>query len=233
MKEQKSWAWERLESIPSTNEYIKTKRLDGKNLIVTAQSQTQGRGTKGRSFDSSKGGVYLSRLEFFDDFLSRDGFLIMVRAAVSVCNVISEFGLTPIIKWPNDIHVNGKKICGILIENTFSGDKIRNSIVGIGLNVNNVLPDSLTDIAITMQFALGKELDVDKVTERLVLELSKPHTIEKYQSYLGYMGREAQLLIGDELVPATLLSVDERGGLWVCIGKEERRLTAAEVQIKL
>ena len=221
------------EEIGSTNDYAKGLRALGEDLIVTATRQTGGRGTKGRSFSSDEGGVYLSELRFYENFLAKDAFKIMARAAVAVCETLKAYGLQPVIKWVNDIYVNDKKICGILIENVFSGARVASSVVGIGLNVHNALPEELVGIATTMQAEKGKVFSVDEVRKRLLAELEKPREMEEYLAYIGYMGREATLIIGDERVPATLLFVDNEGGLHVRIGKEEKRFAAAEVSLKL
>ncbi len=221
------------DSLPSTQEYAKAKRQEGKDLVVTANRQTGGKGTKGRSFSSSEGGVYLSKLSFYQNFPSKNAFEIMVGAAVAVCETLRFYGVNGVIKWPNDIFVNDKKIAGILIENVFSGNLISSSIVGIGLNVNNALPLELAEIATTMAATTGKTFPVDEVRARLIAELEKPHCMETYLSYLGYMGQQAIVISGDERIPVTLLSVDEEGGLWVKINEETRRFTAAEISIKL
>ncbi len=221
------------EELPSTNDYAKDRRAEGQDLIVTAKKQTGGRGTKGRSFSSDEGGVYLTKLTFYEDFPARDAFKIMANAAVSVCETLSFFGIESVIKWVNDIYVNDKKICGILIENVFSSNQIRSSVVGIGLNVCNALPEELSKIATTMYQQMGKIFTIEEVTERLIAELSKERTMEEYLSRIGYMGRKATLLFGDERVPATLLSVDKEGGLWVDVHGEKRRLTAAEVSVRV
>ena len=219
--------------IDSTNNYIKTMRSLGKDVIVTAEMQTGGRGTKGRSFLSRKGGVYLSSLSHFQDFPTEKAFKIMIRAAVAVCKVLEKYDLQPVIKWPNDIHVNGKKICGILIENTFSAKYITSSIVGIGLNVNNVLSAELVEIATTMQAETGGLFDVEEVTQVLINELQKERSIDEYRGYVGYMGKEAVILLGAESKKAVLRSVDEDGSLWVELDGKLQKLTAAEVSLRL
>ena len=224
---------EHFEELASTQEYVKSKWSEGQNLIVTADRQTSGRGTKGRSFSSNEGGVYVSKLTFYDNFPTKDAFKIMAGSAVAVCETLRAYGIQACIKWPNDIFVNNRKISGMLIENVFSGRYITSSAVGIGINVYNELPEELAEIATTMRLETGKVFSVDEVRRRLIEELSKPADMQKYQRYLGYMGEEVTLILGDERVPATLLSVDEEGGLWVKIGQETRRLTAAEVSIRL
>lgn len=224
---------QRFESIASTNDYAKSKRDEGQNLLVIAASQTGGRGTKGRSFSSTKGGLYLSKLSFYENFPAKDAFKIMQTAAAAVCETLASFGLSPKIKWANDVFVNGKKICGILIENTFSGANIASSVVGIGLNVYNELPEELKNIATTMQKETGKTFPIEEVEKRLVAFLADENTYKKYDGYLGWLGETVEMLSGEERLFAKLLSVDETGGLWVETDGEKRRFTSAEISLKI
>lgn len=219
--------------IASTNEYIKTCRLEKKNLLVTAEEQTGGKGTKGRSFSSQIGGVYLSMLTFYQDFPATRAFEIMKSAAAAVCETLVFFGLTPKIKWPNDVFVNGKKICGILIENSLSGKNVGSSIVGVGLNVHNVLPKQLQTIATTMQQESGKQFTVEEVRETLIHFLLSDRIGERYEQYLGWLGEKAELTVGGEQFSVTLQSVDDEGGLWVEMQGQHRRFAAAEVSIRV
>lgn len=220
-----------LEETESTNEYAKDRRAFGENVIVVAKRQTGGRGTKGRSFSSLDGGVYLSMLTFYSDFSAANAFQIMQGAAAAVCETLSAFGLKPKIKWANDVYVGGKKICGILIENALRGQKIASSVVGIGLNVYNDLPKELASIATSIFKETGKKMDVETVLETLVRFLQTKNIHKKYGEYLGWLGEEVELVIGEKRVNATLLSVDETGGLWVKIGGETKRFVTAEVSL--
>ncbi len=221
----------RFSEIASTNEYAKGQRSFQKDLIVLADRQFGGKGTKGRSFSSEKGGVYLSKLSF-PKLPAEQAFEIMAGAATAVCKTLTAYGLKPCIKWPNDIHVGGKKICGILIENTLSGKDVFASVVGIGLNVCNTLPSELSDIATVMSAELIEVPSVDEVANRLIDELCQPVCMDEYLSFLGYMGREAELILGDERIPATLLSVDSEGKLHVRTADGERAFAAAEVSVR-
>lgn len=225
--------WVKLQEVDSTNNYAKQRRGEGQSFIVTAQRQTGGRGTKGRSFSSNEGGVYLSTLRFYQDFSAKDAFKIMSGAAVAVCETLRFYGLSPMIKWSNDVLVGGKKICGILIENTLSGDKISSSVVGIGLNVNNILPEELLEIATSLALETGKNFSVEEVTERLIQELEKERTIEEYRSYLGFMGEKATLILGDKCISSTLVCVDDRGNLVVEIEGKTQVFSSAEVSLRL
>jgi biotin-(acetyl-CoA carboxylase) ligase len=84
-----------------------------------------------------------------------------------------------------------------------------------------------------MYLACGKTFSVEEVTEKLIEELLKPRSIEDYRAYLGFIGQSVGLILGDERVPATLLSVDNEGRLVVDINGEERVFSSAEVSIWL
>jgi BirA family biotin operon repressor/biotin-[acetyl-CoA-carboxylase] ligase len=182
---------------------------------------------------SEKGGVYLSKLTFFDNYLAKDAFLIMAGAAVAVCKTLAFFNLRAQIKWANDIFVNGKKICGILIENTFSGKNVASSVVGIGLNVCNRLPKELSLIATSMHAESSKVCSVEEVEERLLANLTETGIENKYETYLGFMGEEVTLILGEERILATLLFVDERGNLVARTAEGEKRFSSAEVSLRI
>ena len=234
MNEQTTWKIEYFTEIDSTNEYAKTKRAARQNRIAVAESQSGGKGTKGRSFSSGRGGVYLSMLTFYREFPAKNAFQIMASTAVAVAKTLEAFGLKPVIKWANDIFVDGKKICGILIENTFSGAYVDNAVIGVGLNVSNELPAELNDIAITMEQALKKRVDVNTVRDTLIAELKKTNGMDEYINRIGYMGKKATLICNDKTQVVTLRSVDSEGGLNVVTSQGETlRFVAGEISLKL
>ena len=222
-----------LEEIGSTNDYAKELRYAGEDLVITAGKQTSGRGTKGRSFLSEEGGVYLTLLRFYEDFPAKDAFKIMSGVAVAVCETLCFYGLSPVIKWPNDVYVGGKKICGILIENALSGNKISSSVVGVGLNVSNPLAEELADIATSISQEGEKTPTVDEVTEKLIEELCKERTIVEYRAYLGFVGEQVTLILENARVTAKLLSVDNEGRLLAEIDGEKRVFSSAEVSVRI
>ncbi len=225
------WIW--LEEVPSTNDYAKGLLAEKEDTVVCAKRQSGGRGTKGRSFSSNEGGVYLSVLRFYRGFPAKDAFQIMASAAVAVCETLRFYGLSPKIKWANDVLVGGKKICGILIENTLSEGCIASSVVGIGLNVNNLLEEELFELATTMARVSGRRYRVEEVIERLVDNLYAAWTMDDYRAYLGYIGERVTLLIGDERIPATLLSVTDGGSLAVDVDGRQRKISAGEVSLRI
>lgn len=129
-----------LNVVDSTNNYtanlVKGGEIDS-GTVILADNQTDGRGQRHAKW-SVKPGENLTFSLYLDNVnLSVDRQFVMTQF-VSLCLVelLTRFGLEPIIKWPNDIYCSGKKISGVLIENQLMGKFIKSSIVGIGVNLN-------------------------------------------------------------------------------------------------
>ena len=127
-----------LESVDSTNEEAKRHISDIDNLaVLSALEQTAGRGQRGNTWTSTPGENLMFSIVLKDPKISaRDQFVLNEIASLAVVDFLSMHGITARIKWPNDIYVGSKKICGILIENSLQGSAISSSIIGIGLNIN-------------------------------------------------------------------------------------------------
>ncbi|MBQ8374668.1 MAG: biotin--[Clostridia bacterium] len=203
----------RFDELPSTQDYARALREKNENAVVIAKSQSGGKGTKGRSFSSAEGGLYLSLLLCNRKIPARQAFFEVARAAVAVCKTLEKLGLSPVVKWPNDILIGGKKICGILIENTLCGGEISCSVVGIGLNVNNRLEEELSEIAATVYGLTGKKHGLSAVEKELLENYFSPFSYEDYTARLGYIGKRVKLSVGEKTQEVRLLGVSERGEL--------------------
>lgn len=143
------------EELDSTNDEARRRISDLDNLsVLSALSQTAGRGQRGNSWSSEVGQnltfsiviKFMSGTDtLYDDrsvhetlppLKASDQFVISEIAALSVVELLKTLGVKSEIKWPNDIYVGSKKICGMLIENSLRGNHVNSSIIGIGLNVN-------------------------------------------------------------------------------------------------
>lgn len=130
------------EEIESTNMWMKQNIDRLKPLsIVTADFQTAGRGQRGNTWESERGKNLLMSLLIAPKYLpAREQFIISKMVSVALCRVLQAImpdGLNIEIKWPNDIYISRKKVCGMLIENALGQNgMIQHSVVGIGLNVN-------------------------------------------------------------------------------------------------
>ena len=139
--------------------------------VIVAKEQTGGYGRKGNFWYSPKGGLYFSVI--LPKTKIEDLQILTILAAFSVAKILKEdFKFEPFIKLPNDVYVNGKKICGILTENVIFGKEIKNSIVGIGLNTNiEKFPKDLENIATSVKIELKKEVDNKELLKKILEEI--------------------------------------------------------------
>jgi BirA family biotin operon repressor/biotin-[acetyl-CoA-carboxylase] ligase len=147
--------------------------------VIVAKEQTGGYGRKGNFWYSPKGGLYFSVI--LPKTKIEDLQILTILAAFCVARILKEnFNFEPFIKLPNDVYVNGKKICGILTENIIFGKEVRNSIIGIGLNTNiEKFPKDLENIATSIKIELGKEVDNRELLEKILEELKEKLEIIK------------------------------------------------------
>ncbi|MDE6667040.1 MAG: biotin--[acetyl-CoA-carboxylase] ligase [Clostridia bacterium] len=221
-----------LDEIGSTNEYCKAND-NGEDLCVFAKRQTMGKGTKGRSFISFDGGLYVSVMKHYENFSAENAFRIMVNACVAVCKTLEHFGISPIIRWANDVLVDGKKICGTLIENTFSNGKIVRSIVGIGINVNNRISSEIKQIATSMKEVLDKNLNLQDVKKEFLEKINRTFSIEDYKRYVNWFGQLVTIKTEEEERVVKAVDIAENGRLLVDLGGNMLEISAAEVSLRL
>lgn len=224
----------KLKKTRSTQDYIKKlvkkQRNTREDLFVVSAQQTGGKGTKGRSFSSNKGGVYLSYLHFHTGKKASCAFEINKTTSLAVIKTLLAFGVKAGIKWPNDIYVNGKKICGMLIENTLVDKYLDYSIIGIGLNVNNSLEEELAPIATTIKKVTGKEANLESVLFTLIYNLQNPEKVSLYDDYLLFLGQRISVISRDGTTFTDIIDgVLEDGRLLLKSGKI---LTAEEISIR-
>src|SRR3989338_9449430 len=148
-------------SLTSTQD--KAKELSKKglsNIVIVADVQTKGRGRFKRKWYSNKGGLWMSILLKPQktqnlQYLTFAATISVVQAIKKICNLNTK------IKWPNDIHYKGKKLCGILTEGIFPANYV---VVGIGLNVNqNKFPDEIKSTAISLRMVKHRFFNVKKI----------------------------------------------------------------------
>jgi len=165
---------ESFEKLPSTQ--AKAKELAGKGAVpwtvILAEEQTIGYGRKGNFWHSPKGGLYFSVILPKSQLVDLQTLTIL--AAFIVAKIIKEnFGLEPFIKLPNDVLLGNKKIAGILTENIV-GQKIKCSIMGIGLNTNiDKFPQDLENTATSLKLRLGREVDNKKFLVQIIRGLKE------------------------------------------------------------
>lgn len=219
----------RFDVLPSTQDFLREKRGEGQDMLAVAVKQSGGKGTNDRSYECAKGGLWLSYLHFHQDTPARDAFLMMARAAVAVCKTLEEYGLTPQIKWANDVLVGGKKVCGVLTENVLSGDKITSTLWGIGINANNPLSASISGFATTLSACLKGYVAVAPLERRLLFHLMNEFTFEEYKNRLAFLGEEVAFVQGEKRFAATFLGVTDCGEVLLEIDGQQRRFAYGEI----
>ena len=214
------------DTLPSTNDYCETHEF-GEDTAIIAREQTGGKGTKGRSFSSPRGGVYLSLVRYYP-CKAENSFSLMIASCMAVVKTLELYGVSAGVKWPNDVFLNGKKICGILIKNSFEGENVKKSITGIGVNVNNDIPKDLADIAINLKSIVG-EVDIDEFYKRLIENLYADYSVDEYRSRNIVLGKEITVIKNGESRKAVAEDVAANGSL---VLKGGERLFYGEVTIR-
>ena len=213
------------------------KRERPKGTAVIAGRQEAGRGRLGRSWLSPQGGLATS-------IILRPAFkdirLLPAIASVAVFRSIARLGIKAGIKWPNDVLISGKKVCGILIENMFDAGNLEYSVIGIGINVNfdtSQFPE-IAGIATSLSVELGREVPVAEVALNLYTELedlysrvAQPDTIlAEWVDHMETIGRRVTANVGGCAVEGTAEAITAEGNLILRLGDgSEREIVAGEV----
>lgn len=167
----------KLSATHSTNSFLKELAQNNtlKNFTtVTTDNQQKGRGQQENKWLSEPHkNLTFSAFVFFSDLKITHQKYLNFAVSLSIYDFLKKKKLSNIsIKWPNDIMSFNKKICGILIENTFIGDRIKNSVIGIGLNINQeVFPDVLKKKATSLKIETKINYNLDILLEEFLEEL--------------------------------------------------------------
>lgn len=199
--------------------------------LVIAESQTGGRGRLGRKWISPEGGIWFSVIlkpKMQPQYASRITFL----AGVCVARAMRNYGLAAKIKWPNDILINGKKVCGILTEIGAEMDSINYLIVGIGIDANvdiSYFPDEIRDTSTSLKYELGREIDRIEFVQKLLLELETtylkfqkdgfPPILEEWRNMSATIGEWVKITTGTRTIYGEAIGVDTQGALIIETGE--------------
>jgi biotin--[acetyl-coA-carboxylase] ligase len=165
----------KLNATNSTNTYLKNllKEKQVKDLsCIWALSQTQGRGQQGAKWISEPGkNLTFSILKKFENLSSEYHFLLNMEVSLAIFRALKKLYIPDLaVKWANDILSSKKKICGILIENTLHKEQISASIIGIGVNVNQIFFNDLPNVS-SLQKIMGHPFDLEEVLLLICQEL--------------------------------------------------------------
>ncbi len=233
-------------SLGSTNdEALNWASQDAEDFsIIVASEQTSGRGRFGRKWLTP-----LHTALAFSLILRPTADEIKYPArvtglgAIAMVDVLSKFGLSSRIKWPNDVLINGKKVAGILVETVWSGEALDAFVFGMGVNVSasSVPPaDQLSFPATSIENELGKVIEPTKLLHDLLSSLlawrSKLGTddfIKKWEASLAFLGEQIQL-IGENETPigGELLGLEPDGSLRLKVNNKFLTVRIGEIHLR-
>ncbi|RLI76895.1 biotin--[acetyl-CoA-carboxylase] ligase [Archaeoglobales archaeon] len=203
--------------IDSTNEVA--KRKGASNILVFAERQSAGKGRLGRRWFSDYGGLYFS-IALKPGLSIDDVPKITLTTGLAVCDALNELGLKARIKWPNDVLIGKKKVCGILCEIVGEVESPL-VIVGIGVNVKNEIPDELKDKAISIKEF--KDVSLLDVFCNIIKNFSSNYKMliggewkvirKKWIEKSDTIGKEVVVSVGGKKYSGKATGIDEDGGL--------------------
>lgn len=228
------------ESISSTNDYAKEiapSAADG--TAIVAEEQTSGRGRMGRHWVSNKGqGIWLSII-LKPNLSPNEAVKLTQVAAVSVIETIKEIAdIRSGIKWPNDIVINSKKVCGILTEMNGEIDRVNFIVIGIGVNVNvQNFPEDLCGKATSLSIETGKILDRKPLTASILNNFEKYYRIflingfssirNLCKEYSLTLNKDVKVIINNNECIGRAVDIDDDGNLIVVFKNGEKKTIAS------
>lgn len=221
----------------STNDIAKKIALEGmdEGTVVLADEQENGRGRLKRSWLSPRGCIALSVV--LKPELAQLPYIVMVSSLAVIRAIKTVTDLDAVIKWPNDVLINNKKVCGILIENKFHSKKLHSTVVGIGINVNVEISklDDIQTIATSLDLEAHTEISRLQLLKSLLenleyyyLRLTNPKLVFKeWRSNLVTLGKQVQTSYGNIIETGLAESVKQDGTLVI------RRIDGSTVDVNV
>jgi len=217
------------EELESTNTEALRLALENapEGTVVIADAQSEGRGRLDRIWESPPSlNLYLS-VVLRPDIPAAASSLVPLMIGVAVADIISKYGPGQVrLKWPNDVLIDGKKICGILTEMRTKTDRVHFIIVGIGVNINMRkldFPRGIRETATSLRILTECELDRIDVAIRLFESLERWYRIflsggeaairEKWLQYADIIGKRIEVVFKSETQRGTVVGLDEHGAL--------------------
>lgn len=234
---------ELLETVDSTNLYLKRKDNTYKNTLVVAKNQTAGKGRHGKNFYSDENGIYMSFL-LNKSITASKVYLLTTTAAVAVTETLNElYDINAKIKWVNDIYCSSKKLCGILCEGVLNNQGFyEKSIIGIGINIfKSLFPDDISNIAISLEEVVEKKkidrnLIISSVINKfyyLINNYNELTLVERYKSLSLMLNKNITVVSVEGNYTAKVIDIDSTAQLVIQKQNGEiLSLNSGEISIK-
>lgn len=232
--------------LPSTNTKAKILAQDGypEGTLVVTEYQTQGRGRLGRGWFAKKGESLTFSLLLRPPIEPEMCPSLGLLAALLVAFTLEEFGFSPILKWPNDLYLQGKKVAGVLLESSMELDRIEWVVVGIGLNVNvSGFPEELQNRATSLFLETRKLIKrwqllrlflsfLGREYPRFLTEKSFAPWIEAFSLRFPLLGKDVEIILGQKKLVGKARRIDEQGALVIESEGREKLVRWGEVSLR-
>lgn len=228
------------QEVKSTNEMAKEiASTCGNGTIVLAEVQTGGRGRLSRLWRSPPGGVWIS-LVLKPEIALVHAYRINMTVSVAIARTLFQlYGLNAGIKWPNDILVNGRKLCGILMEVSAETDRLEYAVVGIGINANVVVDEFPRDWnATSLSMETGSQVSRTQLIQTLLREIelayeqmSTPKISSEWRERSVTLGRHVRITNSESDIEGSAVSLGDDGALFIRLKGEPgeiRRIVAGD-----
>ena len=233
--------------IDSTNTKAKQLAEEGypAGTLVVAEQQDAGRGRRGRSWESPRGSGIFMTLMLKPDIRPDNASMLTLVAAMAVAAAIRKCTGRPAgIKWPNDIVMNGKKVCGILTEMSAQIDYVNHVVIGIGINVHNeAFPEEISHMATSLYLETGVHQNRAELIEEVWEQFERYYAIflqtedlsglvKEYEAHLVNMHQIVKVLDPKEPFEGKAMGITARGELMVDTWESRRLVSAGEVSVR-
>lgn len=244
------WAGQELfcfDEIDSTNTKAKELAEQGypSGTLVVADRQIAGRGRRGRSWDSPAGiGIFMTLLLKPDINPNNASMLTLVTALATAQAISDVTDAEAKIKWPNDIVINGKKVCGILTEMSAQFDYINHIVIGIGINVHNEsFPEEIRETASSLLLESGKRIHRANLIARFLERFEAGYAIflqtedleglmKDYNALLVNIQKQVRILDPKEPFEGKAIGITKRGELIVDTWESRKLVSSGEVSVR-
>ncbi len=223
--------------IDSTNNYLKNSyQLLSDFTFASTDYQSHGKGRNDRVWESESEENLMFSFLIKNEKLMKESAILSILTAVEVAEEIERYDIDNVsIKWPNDVLINDKKVCGILLE----GQVPNYLVVGVGLNVNQkAFPEGLRRPATSLSLELKKPLDIDELKDRLFANIVNNFSLFKTEEYLEYfrkhnylLNKRVRVLINNEVFIGEVMGIDDSFCLQVLAGDMLLHIDSGEIEI--
>ena len=231
----------------STNEWCKRMSKEGAEhgTLAVAEFQSAGKGRLGRRWTAPEGSSVMMSILLRPEFEPQYASMLTLVMGLSVAQAVKELDVEVSIKWPNDVVVSRKKICGILTEMGLENGKIREVIIGIGINVNlEEIQDDLKDKATSLYLETGKKYDRNRVIGLIMEKFEKNYEkfvktcdlslmLDDYNAMLANRSQPVRILDKLNTYEGIAIGIDREGELLVKVADGAiRKVCSGEVSVR-